>query len=195
MSFTVTLNSFESIDVSFTMSSPTLLGDKPRGLILGARDEATPTFHPGTLQPFQLLCNAFSDLLWWQTQRTDLRGQRWRNSHFTACDPHVHFEHLGRIKLGRHGCQFFSENTGVFDSLLLVVASLQKSESSYLRIWIKTPYFLTTLHITSLASPVWAFVTIKFYKDFPCVTTKQGKMEKLQNAMGVISAKCHGCDK
>merc|ERR1712032_1073954 len=45
VSFTVTLSPFQSA-VAFMMSSPTFLGERPRGPIFGARDEAGATSPP-----------------------------------------------------------------------------------------------------------------------------------------------------
>ena len=43
VSFTVTRRPFQSFLVSLAMSSPTFLGDRPRGPIFGASEEAAPT--------------------------------------------------------------------------------------------------------------------------------------------------------
>ncbi len=43
ISLTVMRRPFQSLAVSLAMSSPTFLGDRPRGPIFGARDEAAPT--------------------------------------------------------------------------------------------------------------------------------------------------------
>lgn len=45
ISLTVTLRPFQSV-VAFIMSSPTFLGERPRGPILGARDEVAATSPP-----------------------------------------------------------------------------------------------------------------------------------------------------
>lgn len=45
ISFTVTLRLFQS-EVAFMMSSPTFLGDRPKGPILGAREEVAATSPP-----------------------------------------------------------------------------------------------------------------------------------------------------
>merc|ERR1719183_2591750 len=46
VSLTVTLRPFQSLAVSLAMSSPIFLGDRPRGPILGAREDAAPTSPP-----------------------------------------------------------------------------------------------------------------------------------------------------
>jgi hypothetical protein len=46
VSLTVTLSPFHSLAVSFAISSPIFLGDRPRGPILGAREDAAPTSPP-----------------------------------------------------------------------------------------------------------------------------------------------------
>jgi len=43
ISLTVMRSPFQSLAVSLAMSSPTFLGERPKGPILGARDEAAPT--------------------------------------------------------------------------------------------------------------------------------------------------------
>ena len=43
ISLTVMRSPFQSLAVSLAISSPTFLGDRPRGPILGAREEAAPT--------------------------------------------------------------------------------------------------------------------------------------------------------
>ncbi len=48
VSLTVMRRPFQSLAVSLAMSSPTFLGDRPRGPILGASDEAAPTSPPVT---------------------------------------------------------------------------------------------------------------------------------------------------
>lgn len=48
VSLTVTRRPFQSFAVSFAMSSPIFFGDRPRGPIFGARDEAAPTSPPVT---------------------------------------------------------------------------------------------------------------------------------------------------
>merc|ERR1712137_1514345 len=46
VSLTVTRRPFQSLAVALAMSSPIFLGDRPRGPILGAREEAAPTSPP-----------------------------------------------------------------------------------------------------------------------------------------------------
>ena len=49
VSLTVILRPFHAV-VALAISSPTFLGDKPRGPIFGARDEVAPTSPPTTLR-------------------------------------------------------------------------------------------------------------------------------------------------
>ena len=49
VSCTVILRPFQAV-VALAISSPTFLGDNPRGPILGARDEVAPTSPPTTLR-------------------------------------------------------------------------------------------------------------------------------------------------
>ena len=48
VSLTVTRRPLQSFAVSLAMSSPIFLGDRPRGPIFGAREEAAPTSPPVT---------------------------------------------------------------------------------------------------------------------------------------------------
>ena len=48
VSLTVTRRPLQSLAVSLAMSSPIFLGDRPRGPIFGAREEAAPTSPPVT---------------------------------------------------------------------------------------------------------------------------------------------------
>ncbi|KAL4621451.1 hypothetical protein ACB092_06G228600 [Castanea dentata] len=48
VSFTVTRRPFQSLAVSFAMSSPIFLGERPKGPIFGASELAAPTSPPVT---------------------------------------------------------------------------------------------------------------------------------------------------
>lgn len=54
VSFTVTRSPFQSLAVSLAISSPIFLGERPRGPIFGANDEAAPTSPPVRFQCISL---------------------------------------------------------------------------------------------------------------------------------------------
>eukprot|EP00983_Pelagomonas_calceolata_P116843 1160356-Pelagomonas_calceolata.AAC.8 len=57
VSFTVIRRPFQSLVVSLAISSPIFLGDRPRGPILGAREEAAPTSPPVTRTNTSAICS------------------------------------------------------------------------------------------------------------------------------------------